>query len=239
MIREIMKAEKNSYGDLMVDFAETIEKVLPEIIVETSEPGPWGHDSEISLDKNSNGYTLVVPDGKYRSNKHFHTAGHSILALETGRKKLNCSPLFLVSGRAWNGDYKALKKTYYLLGKNEDSSVFLHRVRPSAAEDGNLDAVRTWMWNVKDGEKLVDRQGDLGFITSKNIRLKGEKIEGNKIQIGNHTVTADVLMSRNGRFFAENPRCEHGEHHAVNLTGIYELRLARSWSNGFIRTKGD
>lgn len=216
--------DRNEYGDLNVDFTEAIHSAYPSVGINFSAPGCWGHSADLTLD----GTELTVPDGKYTSNKHFHTAGHSIIEVESGKRKLNKRPLFLLSGRAYNGDYKSLKQTYFLFAQNEDKSFFLHKVRPSYGESG-LKWARAWMWSIKKDETIEARQGDLAFIRKK--RKAGSEV-GSTVEIGNHTINADQIFQTKHRTYAVNPVATHGEHHSIELDGVYELRLAKVWGGG-------
>jgi hypothetical protein len=222
--------ERDSYGNLNVDFAEAIAVAYPEVAIKVSEPGCFGHSGNIALQDKR----LSVPGGKYASAKHFHTAGCGVVAVESSRKKHNLSgcPLYLLRGYAYNGDYKNLQKTYWIFGRNEDGSFFLHKIRPCVGETADLDAVRRWMWSLKGKEELAARQGDLGFIAK--TRPAGQiDLVFQAVQIGNHLVFSDVVYRTKNRIYVINPRAEHGEHHIVKMQGVYELRLARQWLLGF------
>jgi len=112
--------ERDSYGNLKVEFAQAIAAAYPEIEIKTSTPGCWGHSGNLEL----RGRTLWVPSGKYSSSKHFHTAGCGIISVEGSRHKHNLKgcPLYLLRGYAYSGDFGSVKSTYWIFGKNEDGS---------------------------------------------------------------------------------------------------------------------
>jgi hypothetical protein len=225
-LAQVKKLPRNQYGDIECNFAAAIAVAYPEIEVKRSEPGCWGHNAEIDLEDK----VLTLPSGSYSSNKHLHTAGHSLIEVEDARQcKLNLAgnPLYLISGRAYNGDYRSLKKTYFLFSRNEDGSFFCHKIRPSAAA-GGLDSVRNWVWRIEEGEKILARQGDLEFI--KTAKLGGKPQSVSCVQLGNHTVRALAIQQTKYKIWALNPIASHGEHDRVQVVGWCELRLGRAWS---------
>lgn len=155
------------------------------------------------------------------------------IAVESSRSKHNLKgcPLYLLRGYFFNGDYGSLKQTYWIFGKNEDNSFFLHKIRPCIGETGDYDQIRRWMWQLKGQETLAARQGDLGFIPKK--RAAGQiDLASHTVQIGNHTIHGEAIYRTANRTYVLNPRAEHGEHYAVQKQGIFELRLARQWELG-------
>jgi len=231
-VTEIKGSPRNHYGELIVDFENAIRIAYPNLDFEYSSPGCHGGSPDIRLLQRDNRWILQLPYGKYVSNKHFHTCGYGLLAVENARDcKLNLAgkPLYLLTGRAYNGDYRSLTKSYYLFGQNEDQSFFLHRIRPSVGEQGDLNLCRKWIWQLKDGEKILARQGDLAFIRQKKEPL-GIPLDASRISFGNHVVTAHSWRkSKGGRLFAFNPIAHHGEHQIVTVEGWVEMRLARAW----------
>ena len=225
---------QDSYGQLNVDFKEAIAAAYPEICLRYSTPGSFGHSGNLRLWQEGHQWMLDLPNGKYQSGKHFHTAGHGIVAIESSRKKHNLAgcPLYLLSGYAYNGDYRSLKQTYWLLAKNEDTSFFLHKIRPQIAKTKDFDTIRAWMWSLKKDEILKARQGDLGFIPKAKMCGQLKIANADRVDIGNHRIYADVVTQTQHRVYVLNPRAQHGEHNTVALQGIYELRLARQWEMG-------
>lgn len=223
---QIREAGRNQYGDLNVDFAVVLKSIYPDVEVKESTPGCWGHSGEITL----RGNVLSVPAGKYESNKHFHTAGHAIRGIESARHKLNIKPLLLLKGYGYNGDYKSLKTCFYIFGENEDSSFFLHKVRPKVGALGDFEAIRRWLWSLKPGEEVAARQGDLGFIPSKRPRT-GEEFR--TVEIGSHAIKAHRVvvkkLKHGERYFARDPVAHHLEHATIELAGWYEMRPAKAW----------
>jgi hypothetical protein len=225
------EVKKDKYGNLDVDFQSTITAAYPEVTFATHAPGCWGANPDIIL----RGKELNCPDGQYSSAKHFHSAGHDILAMETSAEcNLNIAgnPLFLLVGRAFNGDYQTLSRTFFLFGRNEDGSFFLHKIRPQAAKGGDLTSCRNWMWAIKAGERIAARQGDLGFISRESGKPAGKWVDLKTIRFGNHSVEAEEWrVTSAGRAFGFNITASHGEHDPVFVEGWTEARLARAWGS--------
>lgn len=241
-VSELLRIEqRNCYGELAIDFESAIFAAYPGVVIAYDTPGCWGHSGRAVLRQRDDGkWLLVVPSGKYSSGKHFHTAGCGIMAIESSRKKLNLAgcPLFLLSTYAYNGDYRSLKRCYWLFGKNEDDSFFLHQVRPKIGETGDLDLVRRWLWELKATESIAGRQGDLAFIKKAKPsgdrlthRLAGGDCYSDSVQIGNHLVRGSEVYATKHRYYVLNPAATHHEHYTVALEGWHELRLAKVWSS--------
>lgn len=251
-VREIQTVtDRNKYGDLRLNYS-AIKDVFPDIKIKEESPGAWGHNGNLVLREpllDETNYKLIIPSGEYKSNKHYHSCYTGIVAVESGYRKLNFSTLFLLVGIAYNGDYRSLKKTYWLLGKNEDSSYFLHKIRPKAVNDilypngsygeVNRDAssvevmnnVRKWMWSLKRGEEVAARQGDVAFIP-KN-RASGTLLNAKAEEVGNHLIYADAIKRTVHKIYFLNPVAKHPEHYSVQLEGWYEVRMAKQWELGY------
>lgn len=228
-IRQINLSERDRYGNLAIPLQEAVNFAYPEVEFIRRSPGCWGGSPHIFLE---GAKTLSIPEGQYKSNAHRHHFDNAVLAVETARDcRLNLAknPLFLLKGRAWNGDYRSLSFHFVLFGRNEDGSYFCHPVKPSIGETGDLDKCRSWIWQLKNGEKIAARQGDLAFIPKS--RPSG-KDRDTAIAIGNHSIACDRATATKHKFFALNPRAEHGEHDSIALTGWHELRLGRVWDKG-------
>lgn len=229
-------AVKDEYNSVNNPF-ELLGALYPRVRICYGNPKLGGHtgrcfinNTPVKTDTGSYDATLTVPDGEAKNWRYFATAGFGIIDAETGYKKLNVAPLVLLYGYGYNKDkkygYTSVNKQFFLFGRNEDGSHFLHRVRPLAAE--SLESARRWMWSLKSGETIAARQGDVAFI--KKTRLSGVDV-GNGISLGNHKIAGDrVTRSPAGRIYIENPVAEHGEHRRVALEGVYEVRIAKAWT---------
>lgn len=227
-ITQLKTGLRNQYGELMTDFEVALRVAYPKLQFATHSPGSFGGNPDFYL---RDSQTLSYPTGEYKSSKHYHKSGAGILTIEDARdSKLNLKgkPLFLLTGRCYNGDYKSLSKTYWLFGQNEDLGYFLHKVRPQAAKNGNLEEVRSWIWNLKGDESVAFRQGDMGLI--RRIRNLGfPEMSFSGIDMGRHRVEGEKFWSNGDRVIVRDPRLTHAEHDPVELKGLYELRLARAW----------
>ena len=232
-ITDLCKFDKrDNYGSLDIDAIAAIKIAYPKLNIETHSPGvhAGGRDAEIWT-QIRNDWTLCIPSGKYESSRYYNSAYTNILAVESGRNKLNLPscPLFLLRGRAFNSKYHSLSQSFYLFGRNEDGSYFAHKIRPKAGENMSLDEARAWVWNLKGDEKVSARQGDLALIPKK--RASGHKEGYLEVELGNHHINADCVWRTKHRVFVMNPSLSHKEHHPVSLSGLYEARLGRAWGN--------
>ena len=198
---------------------DVLQTAFPALEVKSSAPGCWGHGGDITVGKGM----VSVPDGTYSSQKHFHRASSAVVGFESGRRKLNIAPLVLIETKAWNGDFGAMKTSYFLISRNEDGSHFAHKIRPNAG--GSIESARRWMWELREGESVSARQGDLALISVN--RPSGSVSE--VAAVGNHFVEADEVRATKHKLYALNPALSHEEHRPVALDGWFELRLARAW----------
>lgn len=139
--------------------------------------------------------------------------------------------------RRKTGRFPQIRKSYFLLGKNEDDTFFAHPVEARvihAAIRKDRDvvkAVQDWIFDC-DYAKVL-RQGDLCLIPVKSI--KGVEIGTEKIVQESHRLMADKI-TENGSIYCVNPNLVHlpGTHPTLqNLIGKYKLvigKRAAYWS---------
>lgn len=133
--------------------------------------------------------------------------------------------------------YPEIRKSYFLIGKNEDGTYFAHpvesRVIHAAIKKENdvVTAVQSWIFGT-DYSKVI-RQGDLCLVPVRSV--KGEE-RGTEIIIEkSHRLMADRIIE-NGDLYAVNPNMVHlnGTHPSIqNLTGKYKVvvgKRAAFWS---------
>ena len=238
-------AVKDEYNGVK-DPAALLGLIYPRVRICHSRPGLEGHsgwcdvdNTPIKTDEGSYSATLTVPHGKRQNWRYVATAGFGVIDAETRHRRLNVSPLILLYGYGYSKDgkygYTCVDKQFFLFGRNEDGSHFLHRIRPMAAK--SLETARRWMWALKDGEQVIARQGDVAFI--RKNRLVGRDL-GASVTLGNHKIAGDrVTRSPAGRIYVENPIAEHGEHRRVALQGVYEVRIAKAWTGATGNGRGD
>jgi hypothetical protein len=133
--------------------------------------------------------------------------------------------------------FPEIKKSYFLVGYNEDNTCFSHpvesRVIHSAIKRGAdvVTAVQSWIFGT-DYTKVI-RQGDLCLIPVRSV--KGVQISSELVLQGSHRLLADKIYE-NGDFYAVNPNLYHlnGTHPTLqNLVGKYKVvvgKRASFWS---------
>jgi len=139
--------------------------------------------------------------------------------------------------RAKANRFPEIRKSYFLIGKNEDATYFAHPVSASkihAAIRAGKDvvkAVQDWIFGT-DYAKVI-RQGDLCMIPVRSV--KGEERGTEIILEKSHRLMADRILE-NGDLYAINPNMIHlqGTHPTIqNLTGKFKVvvgRRAAFWS---------
>lgn len=133
--------------------------------------------------------------------------------------------------------YPEIRKSYFLLGKNEDGTYFAHPVESRVihhairTDRDVVKAVQDWIFDA-DYSK-VTRQGDLCLVPVRSV--KGEKLETTDVILEkSHHLTAAAIYE-NGSYYAINPDLEHmpGTHPRRTLEGKYKVivgKRAAYWS---------
>lgn len=111
--------------------------------------------------------------------------------------------------------YPQIRKSYFLLGRNEDNSFFAHSVESRtihAAIKKDADvvhAVQSWIFGY-DYSKVI-RQGDLALIPSKKYQelREAEKVSTHKLIEGSHNLFCDAIAYRHNNLYALNPYLQH------------------------------
>jgi hypothetical protein len=132
--------------------------------------------------------------------------------------------------RSKNG-YPNIRKSYFLLGRNEDNSVFAHpvesRVIHNAIRKGQdvVKSVQDWIFGC-DYAKVI-RQGDMALVPVKRPMGEVETMDTIILE-GSHVMLADEIR-RNGGFYALNPRMEHipGTHPTVEGEGWFKVIVGK------------
>lgn len=135
-----------------------------------------------------------------------------------------------------NQQWPQIRKSYFLLGRNEDDTVFAHAVPAqvvrSAVKRGVsvVKASQDWMWEA-DYCRVV-RQGDIGLVPVR--RPAGEPIAGPIVLEHSHELVADELLVAGKRLYAQNPKLTHlpGTHPYVEHDGwvrVASARRGRTW----------
>ena len=133
--------------------------------------------------------------------------------------------------------YPEIRKSYFLLGENEDKTFFAHPVQShkihAAIKAGKdvIKAAQDWIFGT-DYAKVI-RQGDLCLIPVRSV--KGEEQGAEIIIEKSHRLMADRILE-NGDIYAVNPNMVHlnGTHPTIqNLVGKYKVvvgKRAKFWS---------
>ena len=160
-----------SHALMPLSVPDVLSAAFPALEVQSSAPGCWGHGGDVVISASK----ITIPDGTYSSRKHYHRASSAVIGFESGRRKLNIAPVVLIETKTWNGDFGAMKTSYFLISRNEDGSHFAHKIRPSAG--GSLESARRWMWHLAEGEVVAARQGDLALIPVPKPRASVSEID--------------------------------------------------------------
>ena len=136
--------------------------------------------------------------------------------------------------------YPSIRKSYFLLGRNEDNSVFAHpvesRVIHSAVKNGKnnkgvLVAVQSWIFGTD--YRTVIRHGDVALVPLSR-KPQGESVMNPDIVLqpedgsASHRLTAAELRV-NGNLYANNPHLVHepGVHPDVSGIGWFKVVIGK------------
>lgn len=124
-----------------------------------------------------------------------------------------------------------VRKSYFLLGTNEDETVFAHPVSSAVlhaairAGRDPIQAVQNWMFGG-DYARMI-RQGDLALLPVS--RAVGERTTRRKLELeGSHILTASAIRA-NGHIYAKNPTLVHipGTHPMISGDGWYRVIVGK------------
>ena len=138
-------------------------------------------------------------------------------------------------GRKWN----TVRKSYFLVGTNEDGSTFAHPVsanvihRAIRDERDVVQAVQDWIFGGDYSAML--RQGDVALIpmSKRPAGTKGQLRRTATLE-DSHLLRARQIAEVDGRLYARNPELTHapGTHPDVRAEGWYRIivgKRARFW----------
>lgn len=154
-----------------------------------------------------------------------------------GRDCHSRKTLVVIQVRQWQKTrrhgFANVRKSYFLIGRNEDDTVFAHPVSANvvhAAIRAGRDVVRAvqdWIFGGDYGRML--RQGDVALVPLAR-RPKGSDIGRDEVVLEqSHKLTATRIL-QNGAVYAENPTLIHlpGTHPEFKrLRGWYKLVVGR------------
>lgn len=126
--------------------------------------------------------------------------------------------------------YPRIRKNYFLIGYNEDNTVFAHpvesRVIHSAIKSDRdvIAAIQRWMFGTDYSH--VTRQGDVALIpqrprTKNTISVHAATIERS------HILRADEIRSDGESVWAKNPSLTHPTHPPVSAAGWHKIVISQ------------
>jgi len=131
----------------------------------------------------------------------------------------------------WNKYGNSSRKSYYLIGRNEDATAFAHCVESrtihAAIADGRdvIRACQTWMFGTEYAKVL--RQGDIALVPVRSP--KGDKTDERAMSIGSSHGYSHLLICeevhRNGSIYVLNPTLTHnpGTHSTLRAKGWHKV----------------
>jgi hypothetical protein len=230
-----MKQEitRGAYGEItQYDFPTNRERVSELVKAANSgaavdEHGAWKFGIQSSNRRGTRGLALNWDCYGYGTDIHTGT----FLALIQVRQT------------AWNKYGNSSRKSYFLLGHNEDDSVFAHCVESRtihAALAANRDPVlasQSWMFEC-DYARVI-RQGDLALVPLTHTPHASRTDARAESLMRSHLLRADEIRL-NGVYYALNPVVVHPVHPRISASGWYKIicaNRARFWD--FSKTRVD
>jgi hypothetical protein len=222
-----MESNRDQYGGIkMVTLNPVTRKKVENLIAavkvseKIDEHGGWDFGSE--FDYKGRGSALNWDLYAYGSDSHSKRFMIVIQVRQFIRRKKNYFP--------------GIRKSYFLIGRNEDNSVFAHCVESRIIHNAIkkkqdvLLAVQSWIFNCD--YKKVERQGDIGFIKVK--RIKGLQVDKTEIVIrASHQIESENILRDSKNFYVLNPQVTHlmNVHPALSLIGWYKVAIGQRCSN--------
>lgn len=124
--------------------------------------------------------------------------------------------------------YPQIRKNYYLLGKNEDESVFAHCVESNVIHNSIkkgkdlIYQVQNWIFGAD--YKKIHRHGDIGFLKVKS--RKGIVCDDKVIILReSHEINAEEIYKDKDTYYVLNPNIVHlnNVHPSLILDGWYKV----------------
>jgi len=214
-----MKTQKRGqYNEInLISLSDTCRKQVFKLVnaakdaAKVDEHGGW----DFGIDFDNKGRGSALNWDLYAIGRDLHT-----------RKMLIIIQIRQFIRRRKNG-FGNVRKSYFLIGRNEDKMVFAHavesRVIHSAISAGRdvVRACQNWIFQA-DYQKVI-RQGDIALVPVS--RTSGERIAGGDVLISkSHLLTATEFRA-NGVLYALNPSMKHtpGTHAPVSCTGWHKV----------------
>ncbi len=140
----------------------------------------------------------------------------------------------VVSGRRWN----RVRKNYFLIGRNEDGTAFVHPVSAHvvhhAIRAGRdvVKATQDWIFGCDYAQLL--RQGDLALIPLRRACGERTPLQTLLLEDSHALEASEIRFGEDGAVYAKDPRLVHtpGTHPTVAATGWHKVvsgRRAAFW----------
>lgn len=207
---------RNEYGAIPEYVAKDAIKWVNKMITKLSRNADshgWGNIGKSAFDKKGRGEAINWDLYGYGRDCHC-------------RRKLAVIQVRQYQKLYKNG-YANVKKSYFLIGNNEDKTAFAHPVSARAihaAIRNGQDVVREaqgWIFGHKY-EKIL-RQGDVGFVRA----YRAGEYHGDAIVImGTHRVTGKI-SKRGSHLYVEDGVVTHPTHKDEMLPGLWEIIIGR------------
>jgi hypothetical protein len=153
-----------------------------------------------------------------------------------GRDYYNKTTLIVIQIRQFErrkvNYFSQIRKNYFLIGKNEDNSIFAHciegRVIHNAIKRKKdvIHAVQSWIF--ENDYKKVNRQGDIGLVQVKTPL--GNDTELTKVVLENsHEISAEKIFLKGEYYYVLNPKVVHYQnvHPTLDMQGWYKVVVGR------------
>lgn len=223
--------DRDKYGAIKLGTVDPKTKGLVEQLVrrvasadKVDEHGSWEFQAEFD----SKGRGAAINWDLYGVGYDVHTNG--LLAVVQVRR----------FERRYKNGWGNVRKNYFLIGTNEDGTVFAHAVssrvvHTAIRNDADvIEAVQNWIFQGSYRNML--RQGDIALVPMK-ARPAGTRGQLRRVAIleDSHRMDATQIAEVDGRIYAKNPRLQHlpGTHPSIAGDGWHRVivgRRARFWS---------
>ena len=126
------------------------------------------------------------------------------------------------------------RRSYFLIGRNEDNSIFAHCVPGTVVKAAIrlqrdvIKAVQDWIFYTD--YKRVVRQGDIGLIPWRGKHMKDVKpVPEVLLQDSHHLTGKQILTRADGAIYVENPHLVHMNHTHPDIqeTGWFRVITGR------------
>jgi hypothetical protein len=222
--------ERGAYNEILIESIpkQTIRRIrrLVEIAAnaeKVDEHGNWEFGAE--FDKKGRGFALNWDVYAYGYDMH---NGRFLVIVQIRQ----------YSKSTTNG-YPRIRKSYFLLGRNEDDTVFAHpvesRVIHDAIKKGKnvIVAAQTWIFGC-DYRKVI-RHGDVALVPLSRKPIDGLEVNTVKMILqpdggtASHHLTADKIIVKGDTIYALNPYMRHepGVHPDVDGEGWFKISIGK------------